>query len=374
MISSDHRRFANLPGRRPALGMKKILVSSILGVFLCGIAVPAFTAQAQREFGTYQEMRAQLGELFKEKKYAEAAALLESALDRFPENVVANTYNLALARLYLGNPDKAIEALEEGHRRGVFYGLWDFNADLWVPVKSAPRFAAFQKENEARIAEAQKKSAMAMEAVLPAGYDPSHKYPLFLALHGGGESMADFKPNWTSPRLRGEFITVYIQSSQVANMKGFHWQDVAITRKELEAAYARALKQYPVDAGRVIIGGFSSGGFGSLVAALKGFVPVRGFIALCPEVPADIGDADILAAKARGLRGALLTTEADGRVEQQKALMNRLEKAGLAVEYHQTPAVGHWYPDDFSALLDRAIGFVLGTSTPAGSAFFPIRD
>jgi ankyrin repeat protein/L-ascorbate metabolism protein UlaG (beta-lactamase superfamily)/predicted esterase len=340
---------------------------AILGILLCSLSSASLLRQERREFGSYKEMREYLGELFKEKRYAEASALLERVLDRFPENVLANTYNLATARLFLGDPDKAIQALEEGHRRGIFYGIWDFAAKMWEPVKNSPRFDAFLKENQARIEEAQKKAFLEVEAAMPAGFDPAKKYPLFIALHGGGESTADFKPSWTSPRLRGEFITAYVQSSQVANMKGFHWQDVAITRRDLEAAYTRILKQYPVDTGRVIIGGFSSGGFGSLIAALKNFFPVRGFIVLCPEVPTTISDEDILAAKARGLRGMLLTTEADNRVEQQRALMSRLEKSGLAVDFHLMPSIGHWYPEDFESRLDRALGFVLETEKTDGA-------
>lgn len=337
--------------------MKKTIIG--LGVLVCLLAPAALRSQEKRDFGNYKEMREHLGELFKAEKYAEAAALLERVLDRFPENVMANTYNLALARLFLGDADKAVEALEEGHRRGIFYGLWDFNGKHWEPAKNTPRFAAFLKENQARIEAAQKKASLKLEIATPAGFDPNRKYPLFIALHGGGESTADFRPNWTSPRLRGEFITAYVQSSQVANMKGFHWQDVAITQRDLTAAYARVLKEYPVDTDRVIVGGFSSGGFGSLVAALKNFLPVRGFIVLCPEVPTTISDEDILAAKARSLRGTLLTTEQDNRVEQQRALMGRLEKAGLAVAFSLTPNIGHWYPKDFESLLDRALGSIL---------------
>jgi len=337
--------------------MKRAFV--ILGIVLCSLSLAMLQGQEKREFGSYKEMREYLGKLFSQKKYDEAASLLESVLDKFPDNVLANTYNLALARLFAGDSEKAIRALEEGHRRGVFYGLWDFAAKLWDPVKSSTRFEAFLKENQARVEEAQKRASMKIEVATPAEYDPAKKYPLFIALHGGGESVADFKPSWTSPRLRGEFITVYVQSSQVASMRGFHWQDVAVTRRDLEAAYKRILEQFPVDTGRAVIGGFSSGGFGSLVAAIKNFLPVRGFVVLCPEVPTTIGDEDILAAKARRLRGTLLTTEADNRVEQQRTLMGRMEKLGLPADFHLTPDIGHWYPKDFEALLDRALGFIL---------------
>lgn len=327
------------------------LLCSLFGLFLAG--------QEKKEFSDYQEMRAHLGELFQQKRYAEAATLLESVLDRFPANVLANTYNLAAARAYLGDTDKAVQALEEGHRRGVFYGLWDFAAAFWDPIRGTPRFQAFMKANQARVDEAQSKAAMTTEVATPDGYDPARKYPLFIALHGGGESVAEFRPNWTSPRLRAEFITVYVQSSQVASMKGFHWQELALTRRDLEAAYERVLGQYPVDPGRVVIGGFSSGGFGSMAAALGNFFPVRGFVALCPVVPDAVRDEDIEAAKRRGLRGTLLTTEQDGRVEAQRAFIERLKEKGLKVEFHLTPNIGHWYPKDFEALLDKALGLIL---------------
>jgi predicted esterase len=332
-----------------------------LTVLLCSFLLGSVLAQERKEFADYKEMRAYLGELFQQKKYAEAAALLESVLDRFPANVLANTFNLAYARTFLGDPDKVVEALEEGLRRGIFYGLWDFTAKAWDPFRDRPRFRAFLEANESRIKEAQAKAAMTMEVVTPEGYDPGKTYPLFIALHGGGDSVADFRPLWTSPRLRAEFITAYVQSSQVASMRGFHWQDVALTRRDVRAAYERVLNAYPVDAGRVVVGGFSSGGYASLIAAFGDLVPARGFIALCPVVPDVIGDEDIRAAQARGLRGTLLTTELDNRVEAQRAFVERLEKHGLKAVFRLTPNIGHWYPKDFEALLDEAIGFVLTT-------------
>jgi predicted esterase len=333
----------------------------VLVVLLCSFLLGPVLAQERKEFADYKEMRAYLGELFQQKKHAEAAALLESVLDRFPANVLANTFNLAYARTFLGDPDKVVEALEEGHRRGVFYGLWDFTAKAWDPFRDRPRFRAFLEANEARIKEAQAKAAMTMEVVTPEGYDPAKKYPLFIALHGGGDSVADFRPLWTSPRLRTEFLTVYVQSSQVASMRGFHWQDAALTRRDVRAAYERVLAGYPVDAGRVVVGGFSSGGYASLVAAFGDIVPARGFVALCPVVPDTIGDEDIRAARARGLRGTLLATELDNRVDSQRAFVKRLEKLGLKAVFRLTPNIGHWFPKDFESLLDEAIGFALTT-------------
>lgn len=328
-------------------------------ILLAALSPRLAAAQDPREQGSYAEMRTYLGELYQQQKYAEGAALLERALDRYPDQVLANTYNLAILRGLAGDPGGGVEALEEGLRRGVFYGIWDFEDELLAPLKAHERFADFWQRNLARLEAAQDKATMQMELVLPEGYDAAQDYPLFVALHGGGEDLAAFKPNWQSPRLRAEFITLYVQSSQVANMRGFHWQDEALVRRDLEAAYARAIAQHRIDPERVLVGGFSSGGYASLLAAFHEILPVRGFVALCPAVPDSITDAQIAAAAERGLRGMLLSSEHDNRLAAQRALVARWDGVGLDGEIVVTPNTGHWYPDDFATQLDASIVRIL---------------
>jgi predicted esterase/ketosteroid isomerase-like protein len=335
-------------------------VSVILSIVLAALWPMSAAAQDKREQGTYAEMREYLGELVQQKQYAGAAAMLERALDRFPDHVRENTFNLAWARVQMGEGDKAMDALEKGLRRGIFYGIWDFDADAMAPLRKHARFPAFWKQNMERHDAAESEARMTLDVVTPPGYDPARRYPLFVALHGGGETIAVFKPHWVSPRLHAEFIVAYVQSSQVADMTGFHWQDESRTRRDLEAAYAQVVAKYPVDRDRVIVGGFSSGGFAALVTAFHQALPVRGFVALCPEVPTSITDADIDGAVKRGLRGSLLTTELDRRLVAQRALVARWRAANLDGEIVVTPNSGHWYPTDFGDQLDRAIGRILG--------------
>ena len=47
------------------------------------------------EFADYATMRVHLGELNQQQRYEDAVELLESALEQFPDNVFANSYNLA---------------------------------------------------------------------------------------------------------------------------------------------------------------------------------------------------------------------------------------------------------------------------------------
>ncbi len=307
------------------------------------------------EFADYQSMRQRIGELFAQEKYAAAAVILKGGLDKFPDHQLANTINLALTALLQNDAEKTVYWLEEGHRRGLFFGKWAFLGDLWKPLADHARFRAFVQENEARIAAAQKQASMKLELVKPAAFNPRRRYPLFIALHGGGENVAEFKPHWTSPRLQKEFVVAFVQSSQVADMKGFHWQEDAVTLKELTLAYQQIQQQVSIDPRHVYIGGFSSGGYGSMIALISGIIPIRGFIILCPELPADPDDAQLASLAKRKIRGTLLTTELDRRIERQKAFVQYLNAGRVPVHLKVTPNIGHWYPDNLPQLIDQAL-------------------
>lgn len=310
---------------------------------------------AARTFGSYQEMRDAVVELFQAKKYADAAAILAGALDRYPDKVMSNSYNLALMYASMDSLQRAVRALEEGHRRGIFYAAHAFQPAPWDSLRQLESFQRLLVRNEELRAEAQKKAVMKLEVATPPGYQQGKRYPLFVALHGGGENLAQFRPQWTSPRLRQEFIVAYVQSSQVLAVNGYHWQDEEITRKEIRAAYREVVAECSVDTLRVLIGGFSSGGYGTLVSLFAEILPARGFVILCPEVPADPDSAAMARAAGRGVRGTLLSTELDGRLARQKEYAANLTAHGIDVEVAVTPNVGHWYPDDFERLLDEAL-------------------
>jgi predicted esterase len=306
-------------------------------------------------FPDYKTMRARVVELYNQKNFREAVNVLSWAWDRFPDQLLSNAYNLAAMHGELKEYDKGVQALNAALDRGVFFGLWQFFADFWATYKEQPEFQAFLERNKGIVAEAQKKAVLKVEVDVPEGYDKTKAYPLFIALHGGGENIAEFKPLWTSPVLKKDFLVAYVQSTQVATMTGFHWQDAALTGRDLTEAFARVKAEYPVDLKNVFIGGFSSGGYGSLVALLNDVLPARGFIILCPPVPEAEFESKVPGLKARGVRGTFLTTERDNRLAEQKRWQEIFTKAGLDVEFAVAPATGHWYPDDFAARVDAAL-------------------
>ena len=74
---------------------RRILIVLTALIIFSGVG---FGQQAKKEFNFagYPEMRKEFGRLYQAQKYKEAAELLEWALPRFPDNVMANGFNLAL--------------------------------------------------------------------------------------------------------------------------------------------------------------------------------------------------------------------------------------------------------------------------------------
>jgi predicted esterase len=315
--------------------------------------------EKEHKFTNYQEMRAQIGKLYQQKKYAEAAEILKKALTRFPDHLHANTYNLALMYIHLKEEEKSLKILECGLEQDIWYGKYSFFDALWAPMKALEGFGSFEKKNEAKRQEVQRTIEPKLEVFTPENYEKDKKYPLFIALHGGGENIEVFKPQWTSLLLKKDFIVAYPQSSQIVSMTGYNWtEDIQLSKKEIKEAYKKIIQEYPVDISQIIVGGFSSGGVASLEVILDNTIPVSGFVVLCPAKPDDFSAERMMEAKKRGVRGTLITTEMDPRLPDQKTMAEMMKAEGLPHKFIVTPNIGHWYPEDLSEMIDAAIAHI----------------
>lgn len=316
------------------------------------------------KFTNYAEMREHFGTLYQHKKYEEAADLLEKALDRFPDHVMANAYNLALTYGHLNQYEKGIRALQYALDRNVWFNIWAFDHEMWSPYKERDNFKRILSRNEALRQEAQKKAKPDLFVEAPEGYTNEKKYPLFIALHGGGGNIWNFKEVWKSERMKKEFVTAYVQSSQLVAMNGFSWtEDIEIAKREIVDAYHKVIGEYSIDKNEIIIGGFSSGGVAALEIVLCHSIPVAGFIVLCPAKPVSFVDKNIQDARRRGVRGTILTTEMDPRLSVQKEMVEIFKKKEFPYQFIVTPDIGHWFPEDLDRKIDDAIEHVRAQST-----------
>jgi predicted esterase len=328
---------------------------------LVGLICSGFP-QEKMPFSNYQEMRKHVGDLYNQKRYGEAAELLREAINRFPDHLFANSYNLALMYGYMGEHEKGIKALLSCLEQGLWFGKYAFfNDEAWGSYKKFQSFQVFLKKNEVLWKEAQKKEKPDLVVVTPEGYDPGKEYPLFIALHGGNSNVANFRKSWVSQKMKTEFIVAFVQSSQLVAMDGYSWtEDIELSKREIADAYLKMIKKYPVRKDGVIVGGFSSGGVAALEVVLNHTFPVAGFISLCPAKPESFTTKLVREAKNRGIKGTILTTEMDPRLPDQKEMNEILKTEDFPCEFIITPDIGHWFPEDLDVKIDNAIRFILG--------------
>ena len=313
-----------------------------------------------KEFSNYREMRDYFGKLYEQEKYEEAAIVMEKGLLDFPDHIEANAFNLAFIYVKLKQFDKSMDALQYGLDHGVWFSIYTFLSDVWKPCRELEKFQKILDRNEELRQEAQKLAKPELVILTPEKYEKGNKYPLFIALHGGNSNIANFREAWKSEKLSTKFITVYVQSSQIVAMNGFNWtEDIEIAKKEISEAYHKVFAEYSINENKIIIGGFSSGGIAALEISFCNTIPVRGFISLCPGKPESFTEENITEAKNRGIRGTILTTEMDPRLEVQKEMVELLKSTGFEYQFVITPNIGHWFPADLDMKIDEAIEFIM---------------
>jgi predicted esterase len=111
---------------------------------------------------------------------------------------------------------------------------------------------------------------------------------------------------------------------------------------------------YKVDPQRVLISGFSQGSGMALYAALRGNIPVRGFIGIATWWE----NVDELACGGKNLRGYFVTGAKDHTLDRGREIQNTLRANNVQLVEEVHADLGHEFPDDFAASFDKAIEFI----------------
>ncbi|MBM3312054.1 MAG: hypothetical protein FJY80_11160 [Candidatus Aminicenantes bacterium] len=140
-----------------------IILAILLAAAFRTAALEKQTPDYESLYPTYEKMREKLGSLFQEKKFADAASLLEWALGKFPEKTHPNAFNLGLVYGQTGELQKGVDALQKALDRGVFYGPWELGSANWKPYAAFPPFQKIKDASEAARVEAEKKAVLALD-------------------------------------------------------------------------------------------------------------------------------------------------------------------------------------------------------------------
>jgi predicted esterase len=314
---------------------------------------------------SYEDFNAEVVRLYQAQAYAEVLDLLtrEGGQYTVPEEAANILYFQSCMAARVGQPDRALDVLQEALDRGFWYGEQAMRlSPSWQPLQGLPRFEERVVVCRARAAVAYVGPQLVVEEP-PGGCPADAPSPLFLALHGNGANARLTVDGWR-PVVAAGWLLAVPQSSQVMGMDAFVWNDQDIARRELTEHYATLAARYTLDPAQTILAGFSMGGETALRAALDGTIPVRGFILLGPGGPTiDTPDAWlplITGAAERGLRGYVLLGEADAGVPHDaiRAIVDLLNTHGIPCELEMLPGLQHEYPPDFAPHLARALAFI----------------
>lgn len=305
------------------------------------------------KYNNFEESKLEAEKLIDNKKIDEAIYLYEDVINHFPDNYYEISIQLSLLYCLSQKHAEALAILIKGNAKGYSYSL-PFNHEIYKPLHELKEYEAFSTTNE----KIKKEKIAAAEAIyeisLPHNYAPDKKYPLFLALHGTGDNIDNFKQKWQSEKLAENYITAYIQSSKVYGAHGFSWDHECMGgRKDIEKCYEDIISKYPVDAGKVFIGGFSTGGMMALDITLNQVLPIKAFTVLCPIKPVTMDDDAIKNSVFLGIKGTVIVGTADFMLPVQKRIVNSFQDNGLQVRYREVPGLDHEIPGNLAELLDE---------------------
>lgn len=337
--------------------MKNINIILVSIFFLANTTI--LNSQTEnKKYSNYSELRQAIGKYYGNKEYQKAIDILNEHLKVFPENIETNTLNLTYCYIALEKYEEGIDAMFYGLNNGIWFNKYALASDILAPLKKLSGFQKLIEKNEQKRMEAQNNSRPDILIVEPENFSEGKEYPLFIALHGGGGNIPDFKNLWKSDIMEREFIVAYLQSSQMVSMNGYSWDDMEIANREITDAYNKIACKYDIKENEIIVGGFSAGGRASLASINRSNIPYSGFIILSPPKPDDFSDAYVKKMAKNNIRSSIITNPKDPCYEDQRFMANSFKVNGMQYQFVDTPPIGHWFPDKLNELIDQSILYI----------------
>lgn len=303
----------------------------------------------------FTAVRGRLFQLHAAGDYGTALELARSAARDFPDESDRTTYWIACLLARLGDGEGALQALEDGSRRGLWWAPQALEADPDLEsLRTSHRFRA--------IVEAGRVAHAAAGARPPA--EPIVRHPptararaALVVLHARGERAEQAVERWADPR---DLLLIVPHSTQAFDMRSGCWDDPQVAQSDVRHAVNSALTDVD-DKLPLLIGGFSQGA--ALAVYLAAYQRLPG-IGACIAVAPSAGWARELIGpdppSLDGLRYVMLMGTLDPRHDECQRLAEQLRAAGAEVRLDVIEGLGHDYPADFAQRLPAAVDWVLG--------------
>ena len=256
--------------------------------------------------------------------------------------------------------EENLQIFREGHRKGFFYFLHPA-IPRCKPYLDFSEFEALVEADRELHQEALEQARTIYQVQIPTGYSPEYDYPLFIIFHGGNSNLQKVKMHWKEESLDQQFIKVYLQSYRCFDSESYTWRSGdPRSDNDLLGIYNEIMDAYPIDSSRVVVAGISAGANYAIGMALRGVIPVSGFLAFCPGLPGEMQSDNLLSDLRSDIRGYILGGEYDFYLEEQAKLTKVFDQMGLEYLYLIEEQMYHQYPEDESMHIRRGLEFISG--------------
>lgn len=295
-----------------------------------------------------------LFQFYGEGKYADALAVAEKLADEYPEQDARTAFWLICLQNMTGQSARALQTFAEALARGVWWAESRLRGDSDLDsLQGNPEFERLVKLSEAMRKQAETGAKPEVFVQQPSGTGP---FPLLIVLGPRGNVPELDRRDW-SPVLNLGWMLALPRSTQMASPTSFLWDDREKALNEIEAHYQTLRKTESVDAGRIVIAGFSQGAARAIELIMSQKVPARGFIAVVPG-PVDLVELADWAGSGQG-RGVLISGGKDPRYEMFVQIKEMFAQHNLPLLFENYPEMAHQIPNDFEPILQKGLQFIL---------------
>jgi predicted esterase len=324
----------------------------ILSVFmLTGVRA---AAQAPDSSGFYIQ---RAGTAYTVKDYAGSIAAYKSALRFRPDNPTV-AFNIACNYSLTGDRKEALRWLS----RAVDLGMYSFDEDEDMDnIRGTREYKKLLSRADKLLAEIRDRIAEPVTA-LPEGYDPGKPHPLLVAMHGFGGEPQNFSKVFAKACGRKGYILCCPYGPVVMGKAAFHWGDGekdGLAEKRVLESIALMRSRHNIDTSRIVLAGFSQGGYMAYLLGLKHSGLFRGAIPIAGRYDTLLDQRLERASKAAIKYYILIgELEPEGRRLSNLEAMKRMMDHGITASLNAYAGVGHAFPGDPDFEVGRALEWI----------------
>lgn len=326
--------------------MKKLmlLVTALLGL--------VSLAAAQTDSGAIYIQMANTS--YGQKLYLQSIDEYQAAL-RFRPGHTTVIYNIACCYSLLGNEKQALIWLN----KAIDVGMYNFDQD--EDFNNIKKSKGYKKAlvRSSKLLEKIKNRTYEPVVLLPDGFDPQKKYPLLIAMHGYGGEPVNFSRAFKTAGSKKGYIICCPYAPEVMGKTSFNWGEWEQADRRIMETIAFLKAKYKIDEKKMIIAGFSQGGYYSYYMGLKHPDLFIGAIPIGPGYDSDLEPMLAGAADAKMKFYVLMgELEPEERIDDNIRAIKQFTKVGITASFNFFSGVGHAMPGDSDFELQRAIEWI----------------